>query len=508
MASFAPAQNESPPDRQLDVHQLDHGMDGRQSNNTRGGRQMVPSSDIPRQPSGVLTAGRRDVDEVELSELRFNEPIPAESASAERPSAASVPSPRAAEATLQDEEIGTHRQTRDPEPPVRPHAWLQSLYTISYLVLFSLLGTLARLGTNIITTYPGEPVTSAVLWSNFGGSLIMGFLTEDRALFGLPDHLRYKPRSYRGPGGSSAYSRTTSLDEDATIGKSHLKHKKTLPLYIGLTTGFCGCYTSFSSFLRDAFLNLTNEVDIPSTTQAFNIISDDIPRRNGAFSFEALLAILLLHPALSMAALVIGGQLALVLRDRRNPLRMRSGLPQNFIAQYVDPLVVLLSLGVWLACLVLAIDPPSNPRRRTSVRTRMLLPLVLSPPGCLLRYYLAKWFNKPASPNFPLGTFLANVLGSWILAMAYDLRHAGGIGATWTAHGLVGSGTICAVLAGIEQGFCGSLTTVSTWVVELNGLSRLAAWKYGATSVAVGLAGIFIIMGSMRWTVGFENPVC
>ena len=32
-----------------------------------------------------------------------------------------------------------------------------------------------------------------------------------------------------------------------------VKHKKTIPLYIGLTTGFCGSFTSFSSFARAFF---------------------------------------------------------------------------------------------------------------------------------------------------------------------------------------------------------------------------------------------------------------
>src|SRR5436305_11274869 len=57
------------------------------------------------------------------------------------------------------------------------------LYTVSYLVLFSMLGTLARLGVQALTFYRGAPVVTSVLWANFGGSLIMGFLSEDRQLF-------------------------------------------------------------------------------------------------------------------------------------------------------------------------------------------------------------------------------------------------------------------------------------------------------------------------------------
>lgn len=493
-----------------------------------GGWREAHGVDAVRPSSAVQTADARDGGDIELRALKQDGTCEAGSLSTpvsshqqlrgwrQAPSGQldgdRAPLSAAAEAITQDEEVGIDRQEQGPEPLPEQEGFLHSLYTISYLVLFSLLGTLARIGTNIITTYPGEPVTSTVLWSNFAGSLVMGFLVEDRVLFGLPHHLRSKPsqrvQPHRAASESSVRARAMRIEDDTTVGRSHLKHKKTLPLYVGLTTGFCGCYTSFSSYLRDAFLNLTNEVDIPSTTQAFNIITNDIPKRNGAFSFEAFLAIVILHPALSMMALTIGTQLALVLRDRRNPWRMRSGLPQSFIARFVDPLVVVLGLGAWLACLVLSVQPPSQGRRTVTLRTRVLLPLLLAPPGCLLRYYLAKWFNKPSLPNFPLGTFIANIIGCLVMATAYDLRHAGGIGATWTGHGLAGSVTVCAVMAGIEQGFCGSLTTVSTWVVELNSLGRLAAWKYGGISLVVGLAGMFIIMGSMHWTIGFDDPVC
>jgi fluoride ion exporter CrcB/FEX len=64
------------------------------------------------------------------------------------------------------------------------------------------------------------------------------------------------------------------------------------------------------------------------------------------------------------------------------------------------------------------------------------------------------------------------------------------------------------VLQGIEDGFCGALTTVSTWMVELDTLRRVRAYVYGASSVAVGLSVMVVIMGSVRWSVGWEGVVC
>lgn len=98
---------------------------------------------------------------------------------------------------------------------------------------------------------------------------------------------------------------------------------------------------------------------------------------------------------------------------------------------------------------------------------------------------------------------MANIAGTYVLGMAWDLQHAVGIAA-----GVGGSGNACAVLLGVQEGFCGCLTTVSTWAVELRGMGRQRGWAYGLTSVGVGLAGLVIIMGSMGWTIGFTEPVC
>lgn len=57
------------------------------------------------------------------------------------------------------------------------------LYIVSYLIVFSILRTLARLGLQALMICLGVPVIFSELWVNMGGSLIMGFLSEDRSLF-------------------------------------------------------------------------------------------------------------------------------------------------------------------------------------------------------------------------------------------------------------------------------------------------------------------------------------
>ncbi|KEF55431.1 uncharacterized protein A1O9_08181 [Exophiala aquamarina CBS 119918] len=341
------------------------------------------------------------------------------------------------------------------------------LYTVSWLIFFSLLGTLARLGVVAITLYPNSPFPSRVLWANLGGSFTIGFLVEDRQLF-------------RGEWGSP---------DPKAPSANHGKVKKTLPLYIGLATGFCGSFTSFSSFMRDAFLALTNALASPSSTSPYHT-DPVISPRNGGFSFLALLAILIVHPAISLAALQVGAQVALVSQP------LLPTIPFKLGRKILDPLAVLLGFGCWLAAVLLAVWPAGN---AVHWRSRAVLPLVFSPPGCLLRFYVSKHMNARI-PGFPLGTFVVNMLGTAVLGMAFDLQHAGSIGGR--------SSTSCAVLQGIMEGFCGCLTTVSTWVAELQGLQRSHAWVYGLVSVGVGLALMVMIMGSMGWTVGFTRPVC
>ena len=376
-----------------------------------------------------------------------------------------------------------HENPEEESPPLSATA--TNLYTISYLILFSILGTLARLGVETITRYPQAPFTSVVLWANVGGSLFMGFLAQDRRLFREEWGRRSKHWSlYR--------SKSVSSDAEV-VSKTHSEHskvKKTIPLFIGLATGFCGSFTSFSSFIRDAFLALANDLASPSATSPFNTTPQPHPR-NGGYSFEATLAILIIEVACSLCALQFGAHLAL-LTDPIMPT-----LPFKSIRRILDPLAVFLAFGCWLGAVFLSIFPPED-----FWRGRASISLVFAPPGCLFRFYASKKLNARI-PSFPLGTFFVNIFGTGILGMCYDLQHARNIGAVPN-----GGVAACQVLEGVMEGFCGCTTTVSTWVVELQTLRRRHAYIYGMASIAIALGLSVAVMGSVGWTSGFRAPVC
>jgi fluoride ion exporter CrcB/FEX len=149
--------------------------------------------------------------------------------------------------------------------------------------------------------------------------------------------------------------------------------KKTIPLYIGLATGFCGSFTSFSSFIRDVFLQLANQpLAIPL---------------NSAF----------LNLWLCLSALKAGAHLAIGLEKFTPPL------PAFIISKAFDGYVVVFSWGLWFGSIFLAIWPPNQ-----TWRGRVLFAIVFAPLGCIVRFYVSLRLNGIAA-SFPLGTFVVNL---------------------------------------------------------------------------------------------------
>ncbi|PHH68176.1 hypothetical protein CDD80_199 [Ophiocordyceps camponoti-rufipedis] len=200
-----------------------------------------------------------------------------------------------------------------------------------------------------------------------------------------------------------------------------------------------------------------------------------IPGQGGRSSgrdFMALVAVVIVTVSLSLSGLFIGAHLALATE------RIPPSLPQPATRRFIDPAGVFLGWGGWLASILLCALLPHRSWRG------ILFALVFAPLGTLLRFRLALWLNG-ARPSFPLGTFTANMVGTAVLGMAWDLEHV-------PIGGVVG----CQVLMGVGDGFCGCLTTVSTWVAELSGLgqSRPASHTLGASLAIIIVIPVIMII--------------
>lgn len=89
--------------------------------------------------------------------------------------------------------------------------------------------------------------------------------------------------------------------------------------------------------------------------------------------------------------------------------------------------------------------------------------------GAPLRYLIAKWYDD----RLPWGTLAVNVLGSFVLGVA------------------VGRGLTGDAAALVMTGFCGGLTTYSTFAVQTRDHSRGQGTVYAAATIGLGLAAAF-----------------
>ena len=327
-----------------------------------------------------------------------------------------------------------------PLPLLQAHCWL---------VFFSIWGTLARLGFVAFTNYPrgviggGQSTASGVVWANFAGCVVIGFLIEDIRLFALE---RFEEKHKRGNvGGDNDIESSPSESEQSRNNKTTTEQegpkvdKTTIPFYIGLSTGFCGSFTSFSSYMLQSFLYLSNTLPIYTHPEK-------------GYSVLSFLAYICVTLALSVSGLQFGAHLATFLQPFLPSIPLR-------VMKFLEISAPILAIGAWVGSIIMAV-------LIERWRGVALFACIFSPLGALGRFWASKLLN-PRIKRFPLGTFSVNIIGTAVLAGVIS----GQYGRRWSHvdGGVVG----CQLLRGVGDGFCGCLTTVSTWVVEIRGLKSM-----------------------------------
>jgi CrcB protein len=128
--------------------------------------------------------------------------------------------------------------------------------------------------------------------------------------------------------------------------------------------------------------------------------------------------------------------------------------------------------------------------------TERIMPYLLVGVGSFIggnaRFILARWVGGLVEGRFPLGTFLINVGGSFVLGLSGALL----------AQRTVPNADALRLAVGV--GFCGGFTTFSTFEYETHALFEDGAWLTAVTNMFLSLfAGLVAVrlgvMAARSW---------
>ncbi|KAF8076462.1 CrcB-like protein-domain-containing protein [Lyophyllum atratum] len=232
------------------------------------------------------------------------------------------------------------------------------------------------------------------------------------------------------------------------------------PLYTAITTGFCGSLTTFSGWQLDVFHSWINAGRFPHG--GFRNFIDGVGK--SVFTLS-----------ISIASVSFGLQLAAAIL----PYSPTISPPNKMVQSGITVLSILTYATVFPAYFLMAVN----------FRHQATAALLFAFPGALTRYILAVQLNTLLKA-IPLGTFVANSIGTALL---------GGFNVLQSKTHPVSSNA-CSLLQGLSDGYCGCLTTVSTFAVEVHGLGMKRGSRYALLSWCVGQLLLLVILGTSLWT--------
>ena len=232
--------------------------------------------------------------------------------------------------------------------------------------------------------------------------------------------------------------------------------------YTALGTGMCGSITTFSTWNVEGAFSL---LQMNRTSLTLLPMPDNTSR---AITFLTIMIVGLGAP---LAVLKFG-------------INVGSSAPFKYIQTKVScqssaapatvaiVIVWILTTGAIVAgCLVFR-------------NYEIMFSLILGTVGTWTRWLLSFLDNKLR--GFPAGTFTANVCGTWI------------IGVVLAAQGYNDNDNelVLSLLSGLVTGLCGCLTTVSTFVGQLNTLPFSMGCLYAFVSIIAAQAGLLPILAT------------
>lgn len=351
---------------------------------------------------------------------------------------------------FRSDERSPHFQALRLQKPLVPSVFISTLLNIS---CGSIWGVMARKGLIALTSYPGLYL-GGLVWANFAACYVMGMAIESEALW------------------------ANILGDEGH--PSHFAAKGAIPLFAAITTGFCGSCSSFSSMILEMF------------NKAANLPPVQAEYPNAAYGILGVIEVVLTHLGLSLAGFYTGKHVSRYLERPKYSMSTR-------IYFLVELISSAFGAGAYIVTIVLIVLKSASGWRTWT------LSILFAPWGSIIRYLLSRKLNT-LRKDFPMGTFTANISGTLLLAVFNLLVR----GKRWKLLSvpIVSSINACDVLTGLDDGFCGCLTTVSTLMVELCTLPMSPSYIYGSASISLGFVGMVLILGVYNWTVGFTVAVC
>lgn len=394
-----------------------------------------------------------------------------------------------------------------PKVYVECPAILDWLHFFSIFASCCMLGTYARIGIQILSNYTYSFITpGTAMWPNFTSSMIMGI--------------------------------AQILNEADVNWFVHYPY-----LFTGITNGFCGSFSSYSTMIIESFL-------FSSSLNVYNLRTGII-LPNKAYGIFEFISVLFCHLFISMSSYLFGRQFAkdilvfylggangdthididstefanngtesfnfshdteqtIAIFDTEqidsskiNHSTATKSTPFNaiinIILRYLDFVLTILAIPLIITIIVLSIYYDNYSRGSWTLSALFVLF------GSFLRYYVSNIFNARI-PSFPIGTFLVNQISVTIYCFL-TIVERGKISNKLNIP-IANSANKCRIVTALTTGFCGGLSTISTFVHEGYNLPFRNMLLYYLLTVVVSISFCIIIMGSYAWAVGFTLPMC
>eukprot|EP01080_Neovahlkampfia_damariscottae_P010753 gene10753-3372_t len=235
------------------------------------------------------------------------------------------------------------------------------------------------------------------------------------------------------------------------LSESQIYKKSITRILTGFTTGFCGCLTTFSSW-------------------QYEVVSDFYQKNYSFYFYKQISGI-----AYCILFYNIGRDISPYFYSLINTKENESDEGRNEnIEETQNPIekdniiAPILSLSLEFFIFIFLFASIGVIIWLTTVRNIYGYILLSAPFGCILRYQICLYNTKLKEKTtlVPFYTMYANVFGLFVLTLCHAFQHR-------TTHNYA-----LDFIKSVEIGFCGSLTTVSTFIQELDSLNEFIIQKY------------------------------